>query len=347
MAAHVTTTGTGAAPGARIDAPAMARIGTAPEARPVLTAVIPVYNEEDVLAELHRRVVAALEAIGETFEVVLVNDGSADRSAPMLDEICALDPRFRVVHFARNFGHQAAVTAGLRYSAGQCVVVLDADLQDPPELIRAMLERWREGYEVVYAQRLVRQREGPVKRLTAYFFYRLLSRLTEVPIPKDTGDFCLMDRRVVEVLNAMPERNRFVRGLRVWVGFRQTAVPFERPPRHAGEVKYTYAKLLVLALNGIFSMSVAPLRLATYFGLIVSGASFVLAVAFVIAKLMGGVDVQGWASLIVVILFLGGVQLLTIGIIGEYISRIFDEVRQRPAYVVRDARGFAPGEVDL
>ena len=342
MAAHVTAPVV--ASRTRDDAPAPAHGGAPTATPPVLTAVIPVYNEEAVLAELHRRVVAALEALGETFEVILVNDGSADRSAPMLDEICAMDSRFKVVHFARNFGHQAAVTAGLRYSAGRCVVVLDADLQDPPELIRAMLERWRAGFEVVFAQRLVRQREGPVKRLTAYFFYRLLSRLTEVPIPKDTGDFCLMDRRVVDVLNAMPERNRFVRGLRVWVGFRQTAVQFERPPRHAGEVKYTYAKLLVLALNGIFSMSVAPLRLATYFGLLVSVASFVLAVAFVVAKLMGGVDVQGWASLIVVILFLGGVQLLTIGIIGEYISRIFDEVRQRPAYIVRDAHGFEVGD---
>jgi dolichol-phosphate mannosyltransferase len=301
-----------------------------------LSIVVPVYNEEDTLPELHRRLGEILPLVGGESEVILVNDGSRDGTAALIGRLCAEDARFRGVHFSRNFGHQAAVAAGLRYSRGRAVVVMDADLQDPPQLVLTLLEKWREGYEVVYARHARRQRESWLKRILAFGYYRVLRQVAQQEVPADTGDFCLMDRQVVDLLNAMPERNRYIRGLRAWVGFRQTAVEFDRPGRFAGEAKYTFRKSLSLAVNGVISLSKAPLRIATWFGLIVSLTSFVLAVAFVIEKLTVGFEIRGWASTVVIILFLGGVQLLTIGIIGEYISRIYDEVKQRPLYVVRD-----------
>jgi len=301
-----------------------------------LSIVIPVYNEEETLPELHRRLAELLTTVGGDAEVVLVNDGSRDGTASMVAGICREDRRFRGVHFSRNFGHLAAVAAGLRYAGGRAVFVMDADLQDPPELVLTLLEKWREGYEVVYARHARREREGWLKRGLAFLYYRFLKQMAQQEIPADTGDFCLMDRRVVDLLNAMPERNRYIRGLRAWVGFRQTAVDFDRPGRFAGQPKYTFRKSLALAVNGIISLSKAPLRIATWFGLAVSATSFILAVVFVIEKLTVGVEIRGWASTVVIILFLGGVQLLTIGIIGEYISRIYDEVKQRPLYVVRD-----------
>ncbi len=305
-----------------------------------VSAVVPVYNEEASLHELHRRLTAALSSLGASYEVVLVDDGSRDRSPELMAELCRRDPHVRAITFSRNFGHQAALAAGLKHASGRAVVVMDADLQDPPELLEQLLGRWREGYDVVYAQRTNRGREPLLKRLFAYGYYRTLRRLSPVEIPPDTGDFCLMDRRVVDLLNQMPERNRFVRGLRAWVGFRQTAVRFERPERYAGEVKYTFRKSLALAVNGIVSFSKVPLRVATYLGLLVSFASFLLAVWYVVQKLTGAPVVRGWASTVVIVLFLGGVQLLTIGIIGEYISRIYDEVKQRPIYIVREMLGF-------
>lgn len=306
-----------------------------PAASPVeLSLVVPLYNEEENLPELRTRLGSLLDQYPG--EAVLVDDGSRDRTPEMLDELTADDPRFRAVHLSRNFGHQAAVAAGLQYSQGRAVVVMDADLQDPPELVPQLIARWREGYEVVYAKRAGREREGVAKRLLAWGYYRILRRLVGLDLPADTGDFCLMDRRVVDLLNAMPERNRYIRGLRAWVGFRQTAVEFVRPPRHAGEVKYTLRRSLGLALNGIISLSKAPLRLATYFGFLVSLASFALALIYFIQRLQGReAFVKGWASTVIIMLFLGGVQLLTIGIIGEYLSRIYDEVKQRPLYVVR------------
>jgi dolichol-phosphate mannosyltransferase len=306
-----------------------------PAASPVeLSLVVPLYNEEENLPELRTRLGSLLDQYPG--EAVLVDDGSRDRTPEMLDELTADDPRFRAVHLSRNFGHQAAVAAGLQYSRGRAVVVMDADLQDPPELVPQLIARWREGYEVVYAKRAGREREGVAKRLLAWGYYRILRRLVGLDLPADTGDFCLMDRRVVDLLNAMPERNRYIRGLRAWVGFRQTAVEFVRPPRHAGEVKYTFRRSLGLALNGIISLSKAPLRLATYFGFLVSLASFALALIYFIQRLQGReAFVKGWASTVIIMLFLGGVQLLTIGIIGEYLSRIYDEVKQRPLYVVR------------
>jgi dolichol-phosphate mannosyltransferase len=303
---------------------------------PELSIVIPVYNEEATLPELRRRLSELLTQIEGEAEVILVNDGSMDGTAAIVGQICRGDARFRGVHFSRNFGHQAAVAAGLRYSQGRAVVVMDADLQDPPEVVLQLLERWRAGFHVVYARHAVRHREGLIKRAAAHVFYRVLRGLAKPEIPPDTGDFCLMDRRVVDLLNSMPERNRYVRGLRAWVGFRQTAVDFVRPGRFAGEAKYTFRKSLGLALNGVVSLSKAPLRVATYFGLLVSITSFVLAVIFVIEKLTVGFEIRGWASTVVIMLFLGGVQLLTLGIIGEYISRIYDEVKERPLFIVQD-----------
>jgi len=303
--------------------------------QPDLSIVIPVYNEEATLPELLRRIAEILAQAGSEPEVILVNDGSQDASARLVADVCRADPRFRGVHLSRNFGQEAALAAGLRYARGRAVVVMDADLQDPPALIPKLLERWREGYEVVYARHTTREREGLVKRGAAYLFYRVLQGLAEHDVPADSGDFCLMDRRVVDLLTAMPERNRFIRGLRAWVGFRQSSVEFERPARFAGEPKYTFRGSLRLGLDGLVSLSKAPLKLGTYLGLLVSATSFLLGIAFLIQKLTVGFEVRGWASMMVTILFLGGVQLLTVGIIGEYISRIYDEVKLRPLYVVQ------------
>jgi dolichol-phosphate mannosyltransferase len=303
---------------------------------PTLSVVIPLYNEDAIVDELRRRLGEVLDRVEPDYEVLLVNDGSRDGTAEALRRIAEAGSRWRAIHFSRNFGHQAAVAAGLRFATGRAVVVMDADLQDPPELLEQMLARWRDGFEVVYAQRVSREREGPVKRGLAWLYYRILRAVSPVDIPTDTGDFCLMDRKVVDQLIALPERNRYIRGLRAWVGFRQTSVQFERAPRFAGEPKYTFRKSLGLGINGIISFSKAPLRIATWLGLLVSLMSFVLVVVFVIEKLTRGFEIRGWASTVVIILFLGGVQLLTTGIIGEYLSRIYDEVKQRPLYVVRE-----------
>jgi dolichol-phosphate mannosyltransferase len=306
----------------------------------VLSLVIPVFNEEAVLDALFAALRDRLDALGDSSEVILVDDGSRDRTCEMLHEITRLDARFRSVHFSRNFGHQAAVTAGLHFARGSAVVVMDADLQDPPSLLSDMIERWREGFHIVYAQRVKRRAEGPLKRGLAFLYYRLLRRLTDVDIPADTGDFCLMDRRVVDLLNLLPERNRYLRGLRAWLGFRQTAVQFERPARLAGEPKYTFWKSLALGVNGIVAFSKIPLRFATYLGIVVSIVSAMLAAWAFYQRVTGGDTVRGWASTLVIMLFLGGVQLLMIGVAGEYLSRIYDEVKQRPMYIIGDLSGF-------
>lgn len=300
----------------------------------MLSVVVPVFNEEGGIAELHRRLGAALASAGMPYEIVLVNDGSRDRSAELLDAAAAADPSVVVVHLSRNFGHQAALAAGLAQARGQAVVVLDADLQDPPELIPSLMKPWKEGYQIVYGQRIKRHGDPLTKRALAWMYYRVVRDLASVDLPTDAGDFCLMDRAVVDVLNAMPERNRYIRGLRAWVGFRQTAVPFERAERFAGERKYGFRHSLALALNGIFSLSRAPLQLATWFGLTVSAVSFALGAWYIFRKITVGYPVQGWASLAVIVLFLGGVQLITIGLLGEYLGRIYDEVKQRPLYVI-------------
>jgi polyisoprenyl-phosphate glycosyltransferase len=310
------------------------------ESAPLLSVVVPVFNEQDVIEPLHSRLLQILDPARIDFEVIFVDDGSKDRSAEMLDAICRADSRFNVLHFSRNFGHQPAVTAGLHAVRGQCAVVIDADLQDPPELILDMLKLWREGYEVVYAQKTEREGSGFLIGHAYRLFYRLVGSLSEVEIPRDSGDFSLMDRRVVDLLNSMPERNRYVRGLRAWLGFRQTAIKFERPARLAGQTKYNFGRLIGLAVDGVLSVSTAPLRLAMYMGFLSSFGSFLLGIIFAIQQISGTSHAaRGWASTIVVILFLGGVQLICIGFIGEFIGRIYDEVKQRPMYVVARSTG--------
>jgi glycosyltransferase involved in cell wall biosynthesis len=305
-----------------------------------LSLVVPIYNEQDVIEALHSRLIQVFGPSIDLFEVIFVNDGSRDRSPEMLDAICRADNRFKAIHFSRNFGHQAAVTAGLHAARGAVVVVIDADLQDPPELVLDMLKHWQDGSDVVYAQKKRRMGVNPVKKAAYYVYYRLLNKLTEIEVPPDTGDFCLMDRQIVDLLNAMPERNRYIRGLRAWLGFRQTAILFERPGRYAGETKYPFRKMLALAMDGILSLSKAPLKIAMYFGFFASAVSFMLGLVFVIEKLTGpGHLARGWASTIVVVLFLGGVQLICLGVIGEFIGRIYDEVKQRPLYVIGRSTG--------
>ena len=309
---------------------------------PNYSFIVPIYNEEKTILELYRRVSAVMDSLDGAAELILVNDGSRDRSLQLMRELHDRDCRVCYISLARNFGHQIAVTAGLNFVRGQVVIILDADLQDPPELIPHMIEQWRLGYQVVYAQRTQRRKEGWFKRFTAYFFYRLLKRLADVDIPTDTGDFCLIDRQVVDVLNAMPERNRYLRGLRSWVGFRQTAIRFERDPRFAGEVKYTFGKSLALALNGLISFSKVPLRLSTYVGLIAAVLAILMAVLVLYWRLfVPRSPLTNFTIILVAIFFLGAVQLVSIGILGEYIGRIYEEVKGRPLYTLAEVGGFS------
>lgn len=308
--------------------------------KPVFSFILPVFNEEETLAETYRRLARIMDELKGAAEIIVVDDGSRDRSLEMLRDLHQRDSRVCYLSLARNFGHQAAVTAGLRFAQGDAVVVLDADLQDPPELIPAMIEKWREGYHVVYAQRTARQREGPAKKLFAYLFYRLLRLLTKADMPADTGDFCLMDHKVVEVLNALPERGRYLRGLRAWVGFRQTAVPFEREPRFAGKAKYTFRKSFSLAVTGIVSFSRVPLRFATYLGLIVALFALLMIVVVIYWRLFRpAAPLIGYTIITAAIFFLGAVQLLCLGILGEYLGRVYDEVKGRPIYTLKEVGG--------
>lgn len=306
-----------------------------------VSVVIPIYNEEATLDALVERLERALGDAGFDYEVVFVDDGSRDRSAAKLRSHHARNPRLKCILLSRNFGHQVAVTCGLDHAQGDAVIVMDGDLQDPPEVLPALVARWREGYDVVYAVR--RRRKERWAKVAAYkAFYWLLRRVSYVDIPLDSGDFSLMDRRVVDLLAAMPERNRFVRGLRSWVGLRQTAFEYERDARFAGESKYSLAKLVRLAFDGLVSYSFAPLRLVSNLGMLVSLSALVYMMYLLMARLFGDVTIQGWTSTVVIVLFLGGIQLLALGIIGEYIGRIFDEVKQRPQYVIGDSLGVGP-----
>jgi dolichol-phosphate mannosyltransferase len=308
---------------------------------PIFSIVGPVYNEEALLEEFCRRMVEVLEALGDPFEVVLVNDGSRDRSPEILRRLHAQDPRVKVINFSRNFGMQAALTAGLDYAAGQAIIVMDTDLQDPPEVVPQLIERWRAGYQLVYAQRADRAGESWFKKFTASAFYRLITRITNVEIPVDTGEFRLMDRKVVDALKSMREYNRFMRGMSVWVGYKQTGITYERDARKAGETKFTLKKMVRLALDGITTFSYLPLQLATYFGFFVALISLLALVAVVILRLSGNQDAfYGQASTLGSVLFLGGVQLIFLGIIGEYLGRIYDEVKRRPLYIVAEEIGF-------
>ncbi|MBS1250899.1 MAG: putative glycosyltransferase [Chloroflexi bacterium] len=304
---------------------------------PKYSIVAPIYNESENLPELFRRVREVMESTGKTWELVLVDDGSTDGSTDLMRELAEEDPRVRPVIFARNFGHQIAVTAGMDYSRGDAVVIIDADLQDPPEVILDMIAKWREGYEVVYAVRAEREGESWFKLLTAATFYRLIQRITDVDIPLDTGDFRLLDRKVVDVMGQMRERHRFLRGMSSWVGFKSVGVEYQRSERFAGETKYPLRKMLKFASDAITSFSYFPLQVATYIGFAAAGFSS-LAIPVVIAlRLAGSRAFFGQASTLIAVLFLGGVQLISLGILGEYIGRLYDEAKGRPLYVVRDA----------
>jgi dolichol-phosphate mannosyltransferase len=302
----------------------------------LLSVLIPMFSEEEVVAECYKRVKAVLRLVDDVdHEILFIDDGSRDHTLERLKAIRTSDDTVRVIRFSRNFGHQAAVTAGLERVRGDATIILDADLQDPPELIPQLIEKWRSGFHVVYAVRRKRK-EGFFKRVSYAAFYRLLKRLADVDIPLDSGDFCLMDRVVVDQLNQMPERNRFIRGLRSWIGFSQTGIEYERDRRFAGEVKYTLPKLIKLGLDGLLSFSYTPLRLATFLGFITSSVSFVGGIGVIISKYIADYTPRGWTSTLVIVFFLGGVQLITLGIIGEYIGRIYDEVKKRPVYIVEE-----------
>ena len=306
------------------------------DSEPELSIVIPVYNEIENIAALYDRLIRVLEGADINFEIVFVDDGSSDESAHHLNEIGVSDKRVVVVELARNFGHQVAITAGLDFARGRGIVVMDADLQDPPEVLPQFIAKWREGHDVVYAIREHRK-EGWLKRTSYKAFYRLLRRVSNIEIPLDAGDFCVMDRRVVDLLKTMPERNRFVRGIRSWVGFNQTGIPFERHARHAGSSKYTLGRLMLLALDGLISFSYVPLRIITMLGLSVSFLAMIMAVFFFVKKIIYGLNPPGFASVITSIFFLAGIQLITLGVIGEYVGRIFEEAKRRPMYVLRRA----------
>jgi polyisoprenyl-phosphate glycosyltransferase len=304
--------------------------------RPALLSVVaPVYNEEELVERFVRRACAAVADY--TFELLLVNDGSSDATPELLDRMAAEDPRVRVIHLSRNFGHQAALTAGLEHAVGDVVAMIDADLQDPPELIPTMVARWEAGADVVYAVRKQREGETAFKLATASWFYKLFDKLAQVDLEPNSGDFRLLDRRALDALLTMTERSRFLRGMTVWVGFNQTAVPYERDARHAGETKYTLRKMLRFSLDAIASFSHVPLQLATYVGLFSAGLAFV-AIPVVVGLHFAGSYLPGFGSLTIAILLLGGIQLIALGVIGEYVGRIYDEVKHRPLYIVRDER---------
>jgi glycosyltransferase involved in cell wall biosynthesis len=309
--------------------------------QPIYSLVIPIYNESENITEMYRRLHHVMEKLDGDAELILIDDGSRDRSLSMMRELHHLDNRVHYLSLARNFGHQIAVTAGLNFVQGKCIIVMDADLQDPPELILTMIDKWHQGYQVVYAQRTSRQQETWLKRLTAYLFYRILRRLAKVDIPEDTGDFCLMDRQVVNILNSMPERNRYIRGLRAWVGFRQTSVPFARDPRFAGTVKYTFGKSWALAIDGIISFSTVPLRLATYIGILSAFIALFMILLVLYWRLSEPFSpIIGYTLITISMFFLGSVQLICIGILGEYIGRIYEEVKGRPLYTLKETGGF-------
>jgi glycosyltransferase involved in cell wall biosynthesis len=299
--------------------------------------IAPIFNEAGNITELYRRVTETMDKTGETWELLLVDDGSTDGSTDKLRMLASEDKRVKPIIFARNFGHQIAVTAGLDYSGGRAVVIIDADLQDPPEVILDLINKWREGYEVVYAQRSEREGETWFKLFTASIFYRLIYRITDVKIPMDTGDFRLMDRKVVDVMNGMRERHRFLRGMSVWVGFKQTGVSYKRAARFSGVTKYPFKRMIKFASDAITSFSYFPLQLAMYLGFFSAGISIIAIPIVIILRMAGLHAFVGQATTLIAVLFLGGVQLISLGILGEYIGRLYDEAKGRPLYIVREA----------
>ena len=316
---------------------------------PKFSIIAPIYNELENLPELYPRIREVMDATAEDWELILVDDGSRDGSTDVIRKLAQTDPRVRPVIFARNFGHQIAVSAGLDYSRGDAVVIIDADLQDPPEVIHDLIDKWREGYKVVYAVRAAREGEGWFKKTTASLFYRLIYKITDVKIPLDTGDFRLIDRKVVNVMSKMRERHRFLRGMGAWVGFKQIGVEYNRAARFAGETKYPFKKMLKLALNAVTSFSYFPLQLATYLGFISAGLSIIAIPVVIILRVFSAPQLTGQATTLISVLFLGGVQLISIGIIGEYIGRIYDEVKGRPLYIVSEgpSEEYDPTRLDL
>ena len=307
----------------------------------MISVVIPLFNEEENIPQLSRRLNEATKNWKDDVEVVLVNDGSSDRTEVMLNEIALADEKYRIIHFSRNFGHQPAISAGIKHAKGDAIIIMDGDLQDPPEILEDFIAKWKEGYDVVYAIR-TKRKEGFFKKVAYFIFYRILHVISDIDIPLDSGDFCLMDRKVVDAMNdQMPEHLRFVRGLRAYAGFKQIGLSYERHERAAGEVKFTFTKLVQLALDGLFGFSIFPLRMATYFGFLVAIPSFLAGIFFIVHrifdfKLLGysPQDTPGIATLAVAIFFLSGVMLIILGIIGEYIGRIYIEDKKRPFYIV-------------
>ncbi len=301
-----------------------------------ITVIIPVYNEEDNISMLHDRLKSVLDQLTDRYEMIFVNDGSRDNSMPMIKALSKQYPSVRYIDFSRNFGHQIAVTAGLDKANGDAVVIIDADLQDPPELIIDMYKKMKEGFQVVYAKRKQRTGESLFKLWTAKMFYRILSKITSINIPVDTGDFRIIDRKIVNILKEMPEKSKYLRGQISWIGFNQTHVEYERQERMAGETGYTFQKMLSLALDGITGFSDLPLKIVTYFGFIVSIFAFFVMLYALYSRYIIQDYVAGWASLMIVILFIGGIQMIAVGIIGEYLSRMNNNIRNRPLYIIKD-----------
>lgn len=303
-----------------------------------LSVVVPVYNEEAVIIETCKRLKTVMDSLGETYEIIFVNDGSRDRTAFIINELCETDKTIKFIDFSRNFGHQLAITAGMDYASGEAIVVIDADLQDPPEVIPAMVQKWKEGYNVVYGKRLERKGETIFKKITARVFYRLLRQLTDVDMPVDTGDFRLIDRKVCDALKLVNERNRYVRGIISWLGFKQTGVEFTREKRYAGETKYPFRKMLRFAFDAISSFSYKPLRLASYVGFFLSFFSFIYLLVVLYQGIFTDKTVPGWTSTLAVSLLFNGIVLIMLGIIGGYIGRIYDEAKGRPLYIIRQIK---------
>lgn len=304
-----------------------------------ISVVVPLYNEAPNIDQLFKRLLSVLDRLNLTYEIICIDDGSRDNTLTNLIDYHQRYPEIKVIELSRNFGKEIALTAGLDYARGKAVIPIDGDLQDPPELIGELIAKWREGYDVVYAKRRSRQGESWLKRFTADMFYRVISKMSRVPIPRNTGDFRLLDQRVVMAVKKIPERTRFMKGLFAWVGYKETAIFYDRPPRYQGQTKWNYWKLWNFAIDGITSFSMVPLKVWSYVGVLLSLFAFFYGLFLIVWTLVSGVDVPGYPSLMVTVLFLGGIQLISLGVIGEYLGRVYEEVKERPLYLVRDCYG--------